>query len=432
MNTISNRASSIGSIVQSLAMFLGALLYLAHLSRSVFLVIGPLLMLLLYSYVRVGHGGDKLIQRYIDARLRFLDLLTGLLKGVKELKLSRKRQREVLADYDKASNTERHVAVEINRFFEDTYLFLNVSLYSLLAALIFCVPLYMHIKDALLAQLVVVILFLWGSIQEGLSAYPGYVRAGQALESISTLRKRLVAASAGVQSVLKNINRSQPPRIEARDLEYEYPTADNNKSFRVGPFSLSIEPGELLFIVGGNGSGKSTILKVLIGLYRPSRGQLLVDGHQVWNAHVAAYREQISSIFTDFHLFARLYGVLGADPVVVTALLKKLGIDHKTAFVKGRFTERRLSTGQRKRLAMVVTLLEDRPIVVLDEWAADQDPGFRQWFYEVLLPEQKRRGKTVIAISHDDRYFHCADRVVTLDYGTVRSIVDNRGARPVE
>jgi putative ATP-binding cassette transporter len=147
-----------------------------------------------------------------------------------------------------------------------------------------------------------------------------------------------------------------------------------------------------------------------------------VDGVLLQPDNAASYREMISAIYADFHLFAKLYGLLGVEEASVRSLLSQMQLDGKTSFKGDRFTNRNLSTGQRKRLALIVALLEDRRICLFDEWAADQDPEFRKYFYEELIPELKRRGKTVIAVSHDDRYFRCADRVVTMEYGQIRSI----------
>ena len=110
------------------------------------------------------------------------------------------------------------------------------------------------------------------------------------------------------------------------------------------------------------------------------------------------------------------------DEAEVHRLLRLLRLETKTNFAQGRFTQLNLSTGQRKRLALIVSLLEDRPLLAFDEWAADQDPEFRQYFYTELLPLLKSQGKTLLVVTHDDRYFHVADRVVTMEYGRIRSI----------
>jgi putative ATP-binding cassette transporter len=200
----------------------------------------------------------------------------------------------------------------------------------------------------------------------------------------------------------------------------------------VGPLRLTITSGEVLFIVGGNGSGKSTLLRVLTGLYAPTRGSLLADGIAVQPPNVQAYREMISAVFSDFHLFRKLYGMAGIDDAAVRRLLEQMQLDRKTSFSNQRFSTQELSTGQRKRLALLITLLEDRPLYMFDEWAADQDPEFRAYFYESLLPTLKRRGKTVVIVTHDDRYFHLADRLITLEYGDIRSIEEQKPSLPGE
>ena len=160
-----------------------------------------------------------------------------------------------------------------------------------------------------------------------------------------------------------------------------------------------------MFIVGGNGSGKSTLLRVLTGLYPVHGGELRVDHVPVTPESVAAYRALFSAILSDFHLFDRLYGLEDVPADLIARLLREMELDHKVGVADGRFSTLDLSHGQKKRLALIVALLEDRPVLVFDEWAADQDPGFRRHFYEDILPGLKREGRTVIAATHDDRYF---------------------------
>jgi putative ATP-binding cassette transporter len=182
-----------------------------------------------------------------------------------------------------------------------------------------------------------------------------------------------------------------------------------------------------VFIIGGNGSGKSTLLKLLTGLYRPSGGCLLVDGVPVLWRDIQRYRELVSIIFSDFHLFQRLYGLPDVDEKSVNSLLDTMQLLGKTSFDRGCFSTLELSTGQRKRLALIVALLEDRPIIVFDEWAADQDPEFRRYFYEVLLKDLKKRGKTVIAVTHDDHYFQHCDKLVKMDLGAIEFVREPAG-----
>jgi putative ATP-binding cassette transporter len=208
-------------------------------------------------------------------------------------------------------------------------------------------------------------------------------------------------------------------RITLSEIVFSYRREGGPSTFTVGPWTLGLRRGELLFLTGSNGSGKSTALKLITGLYEPDSGAVLVDDVEVTRDQRQAYRELFSTVFTDFHLFEQLYGIEDTDPARVNALIERFGLAGKVSFAEGRFSTHDLSTGQRKRLALIVALLEDRPVYVLDEWAADQDPEFREEFYRVILPELKSRGKTVIVVTHDDRFWNVADRLVRLDLGRI-------------
>ncbi|WP_410873342.1 ATP-binding cassette domain-containing protein [Nocardia sp. A7] len=194
----------------------------------------------------------------------------------------------------------------------------------------------------------------------------------------------------------------------------------DDAGFRLGPIDLVFEPGQITFIVGGNGSGKSTLAKLITGLYVPRSGSLSLNGERIDHDNIEWYRQNSSAVFTDFHLFEDYLGFdrPGID-AEVQRYLDELQIAHKVTVQDGRLSTVDLSQGQRKRLALLTALLEDRQIYVFDEWAADQEPRFRDVFYHEILTDLKRRGKTVIVITHDDRYFDCADQLVKLDFGLV-------------
>lgn len=193
--------------------------------------------------------------------------------------------------------------------------------------------------------------------------------------------------------------------------------------FKLGPISLEFAPGEITYLVGGNGSGKTSLAKLLVGLYQPESGDILCNGKPVTDVNRDRFRQNFSAIFSDFHLFDRLLVGASADlDAQGNGLLTKLNLHHKVQVVNGAFTTRALSQGQRKRLALVVAYLEDKPFLVFDEWAADQDPVFKEVFYRELLPELRARGKAVLVISHDDRYFHLADRLVRMENGQVIAV----------
>jgi len=205
-------------------------------------------------------------------------------------------------------------------------------------------------------------------------------------------------------------------------VTHTYRREGEDRDFMLGPVNLNLEPGELVFLVGGNGSGKTTLAKILLGLYPPESGEIRLDGQPIADENRDAYRQLFTAVFADFFLFENL---LGLDRPNVDELasdyLERLQLSHKVTVDGGRLSTISLSQGQRKRLALLTAYLEDRPIYLFDEWAADQDPVFKKVFYEVMLPELKQRGKTVIAITHDDQYFHVANRVVKMDYGQVET-----------
>jgi putative ATP-binding cassette transporter len=214
--------------------------------------------------------------------------------------------------------------------------------------------------------------------------------------------------------------------LAVRHLEFDYRDAEGARLFQLGPLDLEIAAGETVFFVGGNGSGKSTLLKLLTSLYEPRSGSLLVNDGPLLDENRQSYREQVGAVFSDYHLFGRLYGLEHVTDAQANEMIDFLGLHGKTRVEDGKLETLDLSGGQRKRLGFLVALLEDRPILVLDEVAADQDPDFRRRFYDEILPELQRRGKTLLLATHDDLYFHAADRLVVLDEGKIREIVEQR------
>lgn len=209
--------------------------------------------------------------------------------------------------------------------------------------------------------------------------------------------------------------------ISAHNLTYCFEEVPGEPSFTVGPINLSIQQGELVFLVGGNGSGKTTLAMLLLGLLEPQRGHLELNSTVVNASNIAHYRERYCAVFADFHLFEQL--LPGRDEQALKQAndyLRQFEMDHKVCIKNGRYSTLKLSAGQKRRLALISTYLEDRAVYVFDEWTADQDPTFREVFYSQLLPDMKRRGKTVIVITHDDRYFDRADRLIHMDMGQLR------------
>jgi putative pyoverdin transport system ATP-binding/permease protein len=263
--------------------------------------------------------------------------------------------------------------------------------------------------------------YLLGPMENLVNKLPFLSKASVALEKIESLSLSLSGSeSAGVE------DRAIAPadkfnRLQFKGVTHSYRSDQGDRDFTLGPVDLSVQPGELIFIIGGNGSGKSTLAKLLSGLYAPQSGSIWLDNRRIEAANQEWYRQHFAVVFSDFYLFERL---LGANQSVdldehAQTYLKKLQLDHKVSIDQGQFSTTALSQGQRKRLTLLTAYLENRPIYLFDEWAADQDPSFKQIFYSQFLPELKAQGKTIFVISHDDHYFHLADRLIKLDYGKV-------------
>jgi putative ATP-binding cassette transporter len=289
--------------------------------------------------------------------------------------------------------------------------------FGLAAAIVFVLPVFGIVQSDQLLKIVTVVLFMIGPIVNVISSSPAVASASAACAQMVDLESRLEAASVSSRGSSEHLRRFDEIRLQG--ATYRHGGEGESTGFQVGPIDLSLRRGELLFVSGGNGSGKSTVLRLLTALYLPQQGGIVLDGATIGPERRESYQSLFSTVFSDFHLFERTFGLGDVDDVKVAAWLAKMGLADKTALNNRRFDTIRLSTGQRKRLALVVAMLEDRPIYILDEFAADQDPEFRRSFYDEILPAMLERGKTVVVVTHDERYFDRATRRVIMDEGRI-------------
>jgi putative ATP-binding cassette transporter len=270
-----------------------------------------------------------------------------------------------------------------------------------------------------------------GPLEVILNMVPNMNRALVSLQKVKHLGLELSAIPE--REVVKPAFRTANWKsLELDGITHAYNRENTDNTFTLGPINVKFQPQEVVFIVGGNGSGKTTLAKLLIGLYSPETGEIRLDGRSITDENREQYRQSFSVVFTDFFLFDSL---LGLDHINIDGdaqyYLEKLQLDQTVRVRDGVLSTINVSQGQRKRLALLTAYLEDRAIYLFDEWAADQDPVFKEIFYHQLLPELKARGKTVIVISHDDRYYHVADRIIKLDYGRIeydRKVLDSKNA----
>jgi|CXWL01.1.fsa_nt_gi putative ATP-binding cassette transporter len=397
---------------------LGTLVYLAFLSPKLF---GLLLILVVIGIVAYKIPSDLAMARFRQSR-EHEDTLFGhfrsLTDGIKELKLHRARRLGFVAAVEEVAGRMRALRIVAATLYGSAAALGHLLFFLVIGGLLFLRPSWIAVDWSTLVGYTIMLLYLMTPMQTFLDSVPILGRADIAVEKIERLGFAL-AQGGEEKAVLEGGGAVLPPgRIEVEAVTHAYHREGQDRQFQIGPLSTRFEPGEVIFLVGGNGSGKTTLAKILVGLYAPEGGRIVVDGRPVDDSNRGEYRQLYSAVFSDFHLFDRFLGLDHPErDEMARKYLQELQLAHKVEVTEGGFSTLDLSLGQRKRLALLTSFLEDRPFYLFDEWAADQDPYFKDVFYKSILAELKRRGKTVIVISHDDRYFGVGDRLLKLEDG---------------
>jgi len=396
------------------------LIYLSWLSRIVLVAILGFIVLSSVIYLLAT---SKAAESLRLARAVTDDLyhhFHSLLKGAKELKLHQRRRRAFFSQvlHSSASSVRAHNVAGLAASIGASA-WVQMSGFVLIGMLLLAIPLLkLNMQDR--TGYTVTLIFILGPVQVLLKRAPSFNLAEVALHNIEDLEGNLTALHAEVDSAVQHDPQREFQSLDLRNIIHVY---RRDEEVVVGPISLSLAPGEVVFLIGGNGSGKTTLAKLLVGLYVPADGEIFLNGQVITDANRECYRQHFSAIFADFHLFDRLLGLEGPElDRDARDYLARLELDHAVEIKDGNLSTTKLSQGQRKRLALLTAYMEDRPIYVFDEWAADQDPAFKGIFYHNFLPALKARGKAVLVISHDERYYNIADRVIHLDCGRITEL----------
>jgi putative ATP-binding cassette transporter len=422
VNVIISALINIPMVCTQMTILLGCLIYLAILSWKLLLVMLAFLILGMFSYKLLVSRGAPHFKKAREQQDVLFGHFRSLTEGSKELKLHRRRRQTFLSDVlERTANSLRQHNVAGSLVFTAAGSGVQFLQFALIGLTLLVVPRFIATDQHILTGYTIILLYMLIPVDIVTSMIPLLSRARIALQKAESLGGKLAADSTEENVNVPSVNNDK--RWDSLDLvgvTHSYHREQEDDHFTLGPINLSFKPGELVFIVGGNGSGKTTLAKLLTGLYSPESGEIRFDGQPITDDNREFYRQHFSVVFSDFYLFESLLGLEAPElDERARQYLEQLLLDRKVQVKDGVLSTTDLSQGQRKRLALLTAYLEDRPIYLFDEWAADQDPQFKEVFYLQLLPELKARNKTVIVISHDDRYYHVADRLVKLDFGQI-------------
>ncbi|GAB3638879.1 cyclic peptide export ABC transporter [Hymenobacter arcticus] len=349
----------------------------------------------------------------------FVRHLNEILVGFKEIKIARNKGVDIVTrhmytsvDASSAYNKKALVYHLNNRVIG------QMAFYVFIGALLLFLGSWLSVSSVVTINFIFVLMYIWGPIESVVLMVPGLAQAHVSLNRLSSLKESLqekdvAALPTATPGVFNN--------LKLYNISYQY-DSEEDVHFSIGPNDFSLQRGEIVFVYGGNGSGKTTFINVLVGLFVREKGQVYINDEELEEANFGAYRALFAPVFSDFHLFEEFYGIEQVDEAKALEYLQVFELDQKVEIKDKKLTTIHLSTGQKKRLALVCAMLERKPILILDEFAADQDPYFRKKFYTEILDYLKDEGFSVVAITHDDNYYQYADRLYKMNYGKLEIV----------
>lgn len=417
---ISQSIGTLPYLMMHVAVVSGCMVYLGWLSWWLLLELTAVLLLGVFTFRPALSKANVNYNRTRELYAHLFEHFRGLTEGTKELKMHRERRKSFISMISETAKEHRYQVRTGDTLLSGLSSWGEFLFFIAVGLLLFVVPQFQEITLEIKLAFAVTILLMRGPAEEIINAFPNLSRAVIAIRKVEEISESMKEPeSVASDRRLAATTASSWQQIDIVGITHTYYREDQGEKFELGPINTTIRPGELLFIVGGNGSGKTTLAKLLAGLYAPETGEIRIDGEEVDQDRLDDYRQLFTVVFSDFFIFESFLGLEGQDADRVRYYLEQLQLQNKVTVENDRLSTVDLSQGQRKRLALLTAYLEDRDIYLFDEWAADQDPQFKGVFYLKLLPELRARGKTVLVISHDDHYYHVADRIIKLDYGAI-------------
>lgn len=412
---LSQAAPNIVIGIQSAILVLFTMIYMSFLSWTAFFLSALCTIIGALVHMSRNSAIKQELRISFEKENRLVEAMSDMLEGFKEVKMSDARADDIAVRIAAISRDVTKLRIKTQAAYASDFVLSQVTFFLLTGVMVFVVPMISPAYTDVVVMTTTASLFMIGPVSNVVGSVPIFTNANAAAENILRLQERLGKINGHAPS--GNPQFADFHAIELQGAQFSHTPVPGERPFTVGPIDLTIERGKIIFLTGGNGSGKTTFIRMLIGLYPLSAGAITVDGTVVSDYNIQDFRNMFSVIFSDNHLFTELYGQPDPDPAEVAELFALLEMQNKARLEGRRFSTTKLSGGQRKRLALIASLLETRPICVFDEWAADQDPYFREKFYRNILPELRKRGVTVIAITHDEAYFDVADLHIHMDIG---------------
>lgn len=427
-NDISAISKFPGIVVSFASNFLTVIFCVAYLlSNSVAAFVASISVIILNFCVSLvtSRIATKFWEENRDIQDIYFRQMHDLVYGFKELVLSKLRKVYFKKDMEDYSKRSRELAKEADIKFLHFNIYNTLMFNTIFGIVVFVFPLFIigiQVND--LRETLFMVFYLLGPFRFMMDFIPSIGQIRVNFIRINNLISDLenVSSKECKQLLSSNLDKKQI-KISFENAFYSYKVKNENTNeeaveFTLGPVDIEINTGEIIYVTGGNGSGKSTLGRLLSGLYSPQSGTIKLNGDI---CNMLDLNEHFSAVFSDFHLFNKLYGVdITLSKHKINELLKMMMLEEKVEINEnGEFHSLNLSTGQKKRLAYIICCLEDKPFMLFDEWAAEQDPEFRHYFYTELLPLLKQKGKGVIIITHDDRYFNLADKMIKLERGEI-------------
>lgn len=416
METISGAVNAVVTAVTNTITLMFCFIYLGFIQFQALLFSLAVITIALLLYMWTGQRSSRYWEAIRDAQTGFYKLIEDMTAGFRELYMHQVKRTAFCKEIINRCREMKELRSRGEIKFVNAYVLGELMFIVVLGSTVFLLPLLVDsFQPSTMLHFVIVFLYIMGPVNGLLNTIPQLVRVKISWRRIEELGQEI----RGFTNVGEILRKGKAPLQERSGIimdqaSFQYP---GDGDFSVGPIQAEFQAGEITFIIGGNGSGKSTLAHLLTGLYKPTTGRILVNGMSVPTEQLGEY---FSAVLSNYYLFDRLYGQqIDGREKEIEGYLEMLELKDKVQIVDGGFSTTKLSSGQRKRLALLLCYIEDRPVCLFDEWAADQDPHYRDNFYCQILPELRRKGKCIIAITHDERYFHVADQVLKMEGGVI-------------